>query len=282
MPVKGTIHPTALIADTAVIGSNVTIGPGVVLQDDVVVEDGCYIDCGAILRAHVHLGADSYIGAQCILGELLYDFFEDRCPKAHPLYIGAHALIRSGSILYGGSQIGAHFQTGHRVVIRENNAIGDHVSLGTQSEIQDQCLIGDYVRIHSKVFMGEKTTIGDFVWIFPNVTFTNDPTPPSPVLKGVTVDTFAVVCAKSVLLPGVHVGKDALVAAGTVVTKDVPEKMVIKGNPGRVSGPVTDIRNDQGEQVYPWRYTFGRGMPWQENGYEQYRKENSCTADDKM
>ena len=59
-------------------------------------------------------------------------------------------------------------------------------------------------------------------------------------------------------------------AAGTVVTKDVPEMAIVKGNPGKVSGQVTRVLNEKGEQVYPWRYSFKRGMPWQDSDYQSY------------
>ena len=63
------------------------------------------------------------------------DFCIDRKKHDHRLCIGADALIRSGSIVYTGSEIGEHFQTGHQVTIREKSSIGDHVSVGTLSDI---------------------------------------------------------------------------------------------------------------------------------------------------
>ena len=268
MQQKNEISSSSSIAASAKIGKNVVVGPGVIIEENVVIGDNCYIDARAILRANVMLGKDSYVGAQCILGELLSDFFSDRIKKQHPLYIGEHALIRSGSILYGDSQIGAYFQTGHRVTVREKAKIKDHVNLGTLSDIQGDCLIEEYVHIHSNVHIGMKTHIEKYAWIFPYVVCTNDPTPPSEVLKGAHIGEFAVVCTGSLLLPGVRVGKDALVAAGTVVTKDVPEMAIVKGNPGKIAGQVTRIQNDEGKQVYPWRYSFKRGMPWQDSDYQ--------------
>lgn len=270
MQTKHSISPSALIDSSAVIGENVVIGPGVIIGENVTIGDNCYIDTGAILRNHVTIGNDSYVGGQCILGELLSDFFSDRIPKEHPLRVGAHALIRSGSILYGGSRIGDFFQTGHRVTVREKSCIGDHVNLGTLSDVQGDCVIEDYVHMHSNVHIGMKTHIEKYAWIFPYVVCTNDPTPPSEVLKGAHIGQFAVVCTGALLLPGVQIGKDALVAAGTVVTKDVPEMAIVKGNPGKVSGQVTRVLNEKGEQVYPWRYSFKRGMPWQDSDYQSY------------
>lgn len=264
------ISPAALIAETVQLGNNVIICDGVIIEDNVIIGDDCYIDYHTIIRENVTVGSGSFIGAQCVLGELLYDFFSDRTNKKHPLTIGAHALLRSGSILYGGSVIGESFQTGHRVTIRENTHIGNHVNLGTLSDIQGDCQIGNYVHMHSNVHIGMKTTLKDYVWVFPYVVFTNDPTPPSETLRGATVDEFAVICTGTVVLPGVHIGKDALIGAGTTLTKEVAEQDIVIGNPGKVVGKVTKIQNEEGQQVYPWRYSFKRGMPWRDSDYDTF------------
>ena len=260
------------IAKTARIGKNVTIRSGVIIEDNVVIGDNCYIDYGAIIKANVTLGEDSFVGAQCILGEFLYDFFEDRQNKAHPLSIGPRALIRSGSILYGDSSFGSDFQTGHRVTIREKTRAGSHVSVGTLSDIQGDCRIGNYVRMHSNVHIGMKSEIKDYVWVFPYVILTNDPTPPSDILKGVVVESFACICTGSIVLPGVHIGQDALVAAGANVTKDVAECAVVMGNPAKQRGLVTDIKDADGNPHYPWRDRFGRGYPWSETTYAEWKQ----------
>ena len=250
------------ISKKARIGNNVTIKDGVIIEDDVVIGDDSYIDYNAIIRNGVEIGKHAFVGANCVIGEFLADFCKDFKPKTHFLRIGDNATIRSGSIIYGDTVIGDDFGTGHRVTIRENTKIGDHVNVGTLSDIQGDCEIGNYVHMHSNAHIGMKSKIKDNVWIFPYVVLTNDPTPPSEVMKGVTVNEYAVVCTGTVVLPGVTIGKDALIGAGTVLTKDAPEQAIMVGNPSRNVGNVTKIKNDKGEQVYPWRYTFDRGMPW--------------------
>lgn len=267
-----------MISKNAKIGKNVVIKDGVIIEDNVIIEDGCYLDYNVIVKENVILKSDSFVGANTILGEVLFDFFEDRVNKKHPLIIGKNALIRSGSIIYGDSIIGDFFSTGHRVTIREKAVIGHHVNVGTLTDIQGDCTIGNYVHMHSNVHIGMKTTIKDYAWIFPYVVFTNDPTPPSEVLLGCTVEEFAIVCTGSVVLPGLVIGKDALVAAGTNVTKNVPSMSVVRGNPGKVVGNVVDIKNKEGKNVYPWRYTFDRGMPWHGMSYQEW--ESALTLED--
>ncbi|APC42745.1 transferase [Clostridium estertheticum subsp. estertheticum] len=256
-----------MISDSAIIKENVIIG------DNVIIEENCYIDYGVIIRDNVHIKKGSYIGVRCILGEYLMDFYADRLNKGHPLVIGENALIRSDTIVYGETIVGNNFQTGHRVTIRERSRIGDNVRVGTLSDIQEECSIGNYVSLHSNVFVGEKSVIKDYVWIFPHVILTNDPTPPSQTLLGVTVEAYAAIAAGSIILPGVNIGEDSLVGAGSVVSKNVEKETLVVGNPAKRNSTIQNIKNRQtGEQVYPWKYTFARGMPWEKLGYEQWLK----------
>lgn len=254
-------------------GKNVIIKEGCIISDNVVLEDDVYIDYNCIIRENVIIKKGTYIGANCILGEYTADFYRDRKANNGPLVIGEESIIRSGSILYSDSLIGNYFQTGHRVTIREKAKIGHHVSVGTLADIQGDCEIGNYVRLHSNVFVAMKAKIEDYVWMFPHSVLTNDPTPPSTVEKGVTLKKYAIVAARSVILPGVVVESDSLVAAGAVVNRDVKTGEVVGGNPAKVISNTSKIKNHvTGEEVYPWRYTFERGMPWEGIGYEEWYK----------
>ncbi|WP_347489323.1 DapH/DapD/GlmU-related protein [Desulfoscipio sp. XC116] len=253
------------ISEQAYIADNVIIG------DNVIIEDGVYIDYNVIIRDNVHIKRNTYIGARCILGEYLADFYRDSKNKYHPLIVGEDSIIRSETILYGDSVIGDHFQTGHRVTIREKAIIGNNVRIGTLSDIQGHCIIEDYVNLHSNVHIGMKSVIKKYAWIFPYVVLTNDPNPPSEQLLGVTVNEYAVIATGSIILPGVDIGKDSLIAAGAIVTKDVPGMKVYGGNPAKEMCDITKIKNrTTGEAVYPWRYTFDRGMPWHGIGYDKW------------
>ena len=67
-------------------------------------------------------------------------------------------------MIYAGTVIGHHFQSGHQVTIREYNRIGNHVSIGTGSCIEHHVLIEDYVRIHSQVFIPEYSILKSHAW----------------------------------------------------------------------------------------------------------------------
>lgn len=268
------------VGNHVVIGENVIIKSGTILGDYVTIEDNVYIDYDVIIRDYVTIGENGTVGARCILGEYLSDFYCKNRNMEHPLIIGEHALIRSETIIYGDNQIGNYLQTGHRVTIREKSQIGNHVRIGTLSDIQGYCEIQDYVNLHSNVHVGQKSKIKKYAWIFPYVVLTNDPNPPSENLQGVTVEEFAIVSTGSVLLPGIVIGEGALIGAGAVVTKNVEDSVVAIGNPARVRCSTGEVRdNVTGEKVYPWQYTFDRGMPWEGIGYQKWIEETEKNED---
>ena len=252
------IHSSALIGENVKLGKNVNVGPN------------------SIIYENVEIGDDSDIGANVVLGEPLGSFYHNKDAYVNPrLVIGKNALVRSGTKIYAGSTLGDKFECGHNVTIRENTTAGFNWRVGTLSDIQGHCEIGDYVRFHSNVHIGHKSKIGNFVWIFPYVVLTNDPHPPSNELVGVTVDEFAVIATMSVILPGVRVGKNSLIGAGSIVKRDVEEESVVVGNPAKPVCSIRDIKSKSTElHVYPWAENFDRGMTWEGIGFSEWKKQN--------
>lgn len=159
--------------------------------------------------------------------------------------IGPQSVIRSHTVIYAGNRIGNGFQTGNKVNIREENEIGDNVSVGTLSVIEHHVKLGNGVRIHTQVFVPEFTVIEDDAWLGPNVVVTNAKYPLSPGVKesleGPIIRKGAMVGANATILPGVVIGAYALVGAGSVVTKDVPDRAVVVGNPAKVIKVLEDL-----------------------------------------
>jgi len=241
------IHPTSIVEDGAELGPDVQVGEF------------------SIVRSSATIGEGSVIGSHCEIGYGTDSF-------AGRLTMGANATIRSHSILYTASTIGDRFETGHRAIIREHSSIGDSVRIGSLSDIEGTCTIGSYVRIHSGVFVPAETTIGDYVWLFPYVVITNDPYPPSDRLAGVTIEPYAAVGARSVLLPGVTVGADSLVAAGAVVSRDVAPGTVVAGVPARELADASTVQLGDGSgQAYPWRRQYQHG--YSTEVIEQWKQE---------
>ena len=151
--------------------------------------------------------------------------------------IGKHAVIRSGTILYCDVIIGDHFQCGHNVIIREKTRIGNHVAIGTATIIEGNTIIGDGVSLQSMVYIPTDTVIGNHVFIGPNTVLTNDRYPPTRIggLQGPQIRDGAAIGANATLLPGVCIGEGALVAAGAIVTRDVPAHKLAIGAPAKIT-----------------------------------------------
>jgi acetyltransferase-like isoleucine patch superfamily enzyme len=151
--------------------------------------------------------------------------------------IGKNAVIRSGTIIYCDVTIGDHFQSGHNVMIREKTMIGNRVAIGTSAVIEGNTIIGNEVSLQSMVYIPTDTVIGNNVFIGPNTVLTNDRYPPTRIggLKGPQIHDGAAIGANATLLPGVSIGEGALVAAGAIVTRDVPPHMLAIGAPAKIT-----------------------------------------------
>lgn len=172
--------------------------------------------------------------------------------------IGANATIRAFTTIYAGNIIGDNLQTGHGAMIREDNIIGNNTSIGTNAVLEFKNRIGNNVRIHSGCFM-EDVEIGNYVFIGPNVVFTDDLHPmfcPTYLecKGGAKVMELARIGANSTILPGVIIGRNSLVGAGSVVTKNVPDNAVVVGNPAKIINDVRNLKCVSGhhEKPYLW------------------------------
>jgi acetyltransferase-like isoleucine patch superfamily enzyme len=191
-------------------------------------------------RAVVHKNV--IFGKNCTVED--YVIIGDKGSKLKTI-IGDNAFIRSHTVIYSGNVIGNNFSTGNKANIRELNEIGNDVSIGTLSVIEHHVKIGNRVRIHTQAFIPEFTIIEDECWIGPNVVMTNAKYPKSLIvkdgLKGPCIMKYAIIGANSTLLPGIRIGQYALIGAGSVVTKDVPEKCVVAGNPAKLINRIKNL-----------------------------------------
>ena len=233
------IHPTAIVSPEAKVPDDVEVGPF------------------SIVHGNVEIGSGTKIGSNCELG------VPSSSGDGSPLRIDSNSIIRSHSVFYESSSFGKNLTTGHRVTVREMTRAGNGFQIGTLGDIQGHCEIGEYVKFHSNVHVGQHTSIGDYVWVFPYVVFTNDPHPPSNVMQGVKVKSFAAIATMSTILPGVTIGEGALIGACSAVSKDVGDHRVAVGNPALDRGETSKIKLKDGSerQAYPWKYHFNRGYP---------------------
>lgn len=124
------------------------------------------------------------------------------------------------------------------VVILPDAKIGDECNICSHCLIENDVIVGNQVTIKSGVQLWDSIRIEDNVFIGPNVTFTNDLFPRSKIYPEqflqTIIKTGASIGANATILPGITVGENAMVGAGSVVTKDVPAGVVVIGNPAKI------------------------------------------------
>lgn len=130
------------------------------------------------------------------------------------------------------------------VVVLKGATIGSGCNICAQTLIEGDVVIGDRVTIKSGVQIWDGSRIGDDVFIGPNVTFSNDLYPKSKQypekFQGVTIKNGASIGANATILPGITIGEKALIGAAAVVTKDVPARAVLVGNPAKITRLIED------------------------------------------
>ena len=184
-------------------------------------------------------------------------------PGELPLTIGDDAVIRPFSTIYAGNTIGDRFETGHCVMVREGNRIGNNVVLGTNAVLECNNVFGDNIVFHTLASASNSVIESNCV-IGPNVVMLDDPHPrcPSYLLckRGPRVREWARVGANSTLLPGVVIGRDALVGGGSTVTTDIPDHSVAAGNPAKLRGTVQELVCHAGLHGRPYEWLAGANL----------------------
>jgi len=219
-----------------ILGKNVNIGENVKFGKNVILYDNIEIGNNIAIEDNVILGYNH-------LTHLRPEFKD----KPLTLKIGEGALIRPNSIIYAGCSIGSQSMINQSVVLREFTEIGHHSSIGNLCMCEGYTKIGEYTTVHSQTHLTAKMVIEDYVFIGPNVTTANGyrvsyfrEIPKEE--KGPHIKWGAIIGAHAMILPGITIGKESIVASGSVVTKDVPDLKVVMGIPARV---VRDVKDDE-------------------------------------
>ena len=219
----------AYVDDAAKIGNNVSIGRFAEILSGSVIGDNCVI------------------GSRCIIGhpsklELQKADFSATSPKVSDLVvkepvtkIGDGSIIRSGSIIYKHVVVGKNLRTGHSALIREHVTIGDNCIVGTQAILDGYIRVGSGSMIQSQCYVAQSVRIGNGVFIAPGCVFLdNKKIILGQGLDGATIEDYVRISAGTKVLPGITIGKYALIGAGSVVTKDIPPKAVAYGVPAEI------------------------------------------------
>lgn len=174
---------------------------------------------------------------------VLVGYRPDR-PVGQPLRLGPSARLRSGTVLYAGSTVGARLSTGHNVVLREESVLGDDVSIWSNSVVDYGCRIGNGVKIHTGCYVAQFSEIEDGAFLAPGVCFANDVYPGSDAsaaaMRGPHIGAGAQLGVNVTVLPYVRIGAGAVIGAGSVVVHDVEPGVVAVGSPARAVRQVPD------------------------------------------
>ena len=207
------------VADSAVVYPGTVIG------------DGCKILDGAVVGKQPTLSARSTAKREDL----------------PPLELGAGTVVSTEAIVFAGTRIGERVIVGDQACVRERCEIGDDVVIGRGTLIENDTTIGALTKIQAMAYITAYSTLEEQVFVAPCVQTTNDnfmgrTEKRHELRKGPTIRRGARVGAGAVLCPAVEIGEEAFVGAGAVVTKDVPPRTVVVGNPARV---LRDVPGDE-------------------------------------
>jgi acetyltransferase-like isoleucine patch superfamily enzyme len=190
---------------------------------------------GTVLGEGVRVLEHAVVGKQPTLSPRSTASREDLPPAV----LGEGTIVSTGAIVFAGATLGARGIVGDQACIRERVTIGDDVVVGRGSLVENDTTIGALTKIQADAYITAYSTLEDNVFIAPCVVTTNDnfmgrTERRHELVKGPTIRRGARVGGGAILCPGVEIGEEAFVGAGAVVTKDVPARTIVVGNPARV------------------------------------------------
>lgn len=213
--------PGLVVGEDVLIGEGVSFGAHVVIHDGTVIGDGCVIEDGAVLGKRPRLARGS-----AATGDL------------GPLRLGERVTVCCGAVVFAGARIGSEAILGDQCFVRERSIVGARSLIGRGSVVDNDVSVGARVKLQTNVYLTAFSTVEDDVFVGPGATTTNDDTMARHgseyTLRGATLRRACRVGGGTVLTPGVEIGEEAFVAAGAVVTADVPPRAVAIGVPARV------------------------------------------------
>jgi acetyltransferase-like isoleucine patch superfamily enzyme len=162
-----------------------------------------------------------------------------------PAELGDGTVVSTGAIVFAGAKVGAACILGDQSCVRERVTIADNVVVGRGSLVENDTTIGSGTRIQAEAYVTAYSTLEEEVFIAPCVVTTNDnfmgrTERRKALMRGPTIRRGARVGGGAILCPGIEVGEEAFVGAGAVVTKDVPARTLVVGNPARVLRAVAE------------------------------------------
>lgn len=229
------------ISSEAILGSHIKIGKfavieaGVHIGDNSVIGHNVVIHSGTIIGKNVRVDANTVIGKQPMRSVNSIFKEENQLPAAR---IADDCLIGAGVIIYCGCEIGEKTLIADLATVRENVTIGCKTIIGRGTAVENFCKVGSYCKLETNVYLTAYSEVEDYVFIAPGVVTSNDNFAARSAVrynhfKGVTVKKGGRIGAQATILPGKVINEDGFVAAGSIVTKDVPRATIVAGSPAK-------------------------------------------------
>ena len=233
------IHSSAVV-ETDSIGEGVEIGEFAVVRPGAVLGDRVRVHPHAVIEAAVKIGAGTEVLPGSRLGQRprAVGTIDREHAFEEGLRIGTDCVIGTHAIVYYDVEIGAGTLVGDIASIRETARIGAGCTVGRTAVIDREVRIGDRTLIGFSSVIAAKSTLGKGVFVAPGVATSNDNALGAhgwveEQATGATIEDEARIGVNATLLPGVRIGRGAVVGAGSVVTRDVAAGTTVVGNPAR-------------------------------------------------
>ncbi len=224
-----TIHKSVVIGEFAVIGANVSIDEGCVIGHHVVIHEGSHFGKNIRIDDHAVIGKQPMKAITSVTSS---------SEKQPPCVIGEGCIIGTHTIIYANCKLGEHCLVADYASIRENVTLGDKNIIGRNATIENWCTIGSRCKIETNAYITAYSTLEDDIFVAPGVVTSNDnyvgrDSERFNHFKGVTLKQGARLGAQVTVLPGKVIGEEALVAAGSLVSKDLEARQVYMGSPAK-------------------------------------------------
>lgn len=247
------------ISKNVKLGKNITLGKNVIIEDNVMIGDDVEIGHNVVIMENTVIGDNCKILDGAILGKVpakaSMSATTGNSAELPPLLIGSAVTIGAGCVIYCGATIADLAFFGDIATVRENVTIGTGTIIGRGATIENKVSIGKKTKIESNAYITAFSKVGDYCFVAPCVVFSNDnflgrTEERKQHFGGPTLEKGARIGAGSVLLPNITIGEDALVAAGSVVTKDVPPRKTVVGSPARIWRDVPEEQLIENQTFY--------------------------------
>lgn len=241
------ISAEASVGSEAEIGEGVSVAAGAVIHDGARVGAGSSIGSGTVVHEGVQLGQNCLVEDLVVLGKrprLRAGSSADTGSSMGRLMIEDGVTVCCGAVVYAGAHLGSGAIIGDQAQVRERAVVGPGSVVGKGSSVDFDARVGANVLIQTGVYVTGGAVVEDEVFLAPGVVTTNDNAmgrhPPGEPLRGPVFRRACRVGARAVLLPGIEIGEEAFVAAGSVVTRNVGPRQVVMGVPAHVVREVPD------------------------------------------